>query len=210
MSRPENEALLETIKLIVRRAIVTLMTLRDPDRKYQRMPQTAWLLPVINNSQESYGYREYGFEPTAIDLQNMEIIAKWLAWLRRAEGEDALRRLLRWATGMPPWRMALLEHCCERTIRNRTERSIAAMMNNFVALDLQIELVEPDHIGAASYNGKLFGPSMPYSLDFEKAPGPHGGPVILKKVYVHEKGFLRGGRRIRDGRHRAEKFEVLA
>src|SRR5688500_458250 len=74
---------LAVLKEIVRRAIVTLWTLKDPDRKYLAHRPSNWLLSVVRERSESYGWSTYGFEPTAHDISQMEIVAGWLAWLRR-------------------------------------------------------------------------------------------------------------------------------
>lgn len=187
------EEALATIKTIVRRAIITLMTLRDPDRKYLHR-QSSWLFPVVNTAQEAYGYSNYGFDPTPQDITQMELIAGWLAWLRRTEGEHAVRRIISWTLGVPTWRLAARERCSDRTIRNRIDRSIVAMLRQFAAVDISVEIVEDEKM------------VTPYAMVFDPAPGPHGGPVILRKVYVYDKGFMLGSKNIRDGREKADKF----
>lgn len=187
----------ETVKEIVRRAIITLMTLRDPHRKYQYRG-SAWLFPVVNQAQEAYGYVQYGFEPTPHDISQMEIVAEWLAWLRRQEGEWSLRRIISWTLGVPTWRIGAREKCSERTIRNRIDRSIAAIIGQFAAVDFTVEEIEDPKV------------ATPYAMILDKPGGPHGGPVILRKVYIYDKGFMRGGRRMRDGREKAERFMAQA
>ncbi len=189
-----DEALV-AIKTIVRRAIITFMTLRDPDRKYQReFRGTSWLLPVVDTKQEAYGYKNYGFEPTPHDISQMEIVADWLAWLKRSDGDNAVRRLISWTLGVPTWRLAARERCSDRTIRNRIDRSIVAMIRQFAAVDISVEIVE---------DGKT---AAPYAMVFDPPSGPHGGPIILRKVYIYDKGFMLGSKKIRDGHWRAEKF----
>lgn len=203
---------LAAIKNIVRRAIMTLLTLRDPDHRYQRQYHgSAWLFPVVNTAQESYGYARYGFEPTPHDISQMEIVAGWLAWLKRTEGEGAIRRIISWTLGVPTWRIGSRERCSERTIRNRIDRSIVAIIRQFAAVDLAVEEVE-EQPPTASRNGKALQPLRPYDLVFDKSEGPHGGAVVLKKVYVYDAGFVTGipntrrWRTNRDGMHKAEKL----
>lgn len=182
------------IKTIVRRGIMTLMTLRDPDRKYHHRV-SAWLFPVVNKAQESYGYVQYGFEPTPHDISQMEIVAGWLAWMKRTEGELALRRIISWTLGVPTWRLASRERCSDRTVRNRIDRSIVAIIRNFAAADISVEIIE---------DGET---KNPYKMVFDRPSGPHGGTVILRKVYVYDAGFMIGSKTVRDGRYKADKFE---
>lgn len=184
---------LHTVKEIVRRAIITLWTLKDPDRRYLRAPSSSWLLSVVRERSESYGWANYGFEPTAHDISQMEIVATWLAWLRRTEGEQALRRLIGWTLGIQTWKIGMRERCSERTIRNRIDRSIVAIINKFAGAGLSVETVEDPTM------------TKPYAMVTE----PNivtDAPVILRKVYIYDQGFYIGGRRWRDGREKADKY----
>lgn len=181
------------VKEIIRRAIVTLWTLKDPDRKYLAARSSSWLLSVVRERSESYGWATYGFEPTPHDISQMEIVAGWLAWLRRTEGEQALRRLIAWTLGVQTWRIGQRERCSERTIRNRMDRSVAAIMRQFAAADLSVEVVEDLKV------------TKPYSMVTE----PNivtDAPVTLRKVYIYDKGMFLGSKRLRDGREKAEKY----
>lgn len=202
---------LAAIKAIIRRGIMTLLTLRDPDKKYQRgFKDSAWLFPVINTAQEAYGYSNYGFEPTPHDLSQLEIVAGWLSWLRRTEGEGAIRRLIAWTLGIQTWKIGSRERCSERTIRNRIDRSVAAIIREFAAVDIQVEMIEYDRIPKAMAAGKEIGLPPAYSMIFAPPPGPHGGQVVLRKVYIHDKGFMIGGREVRDGRDKLRRVRAVA
>lgn len=183
----------EAIKSIIRRGIMTLLTLRDPDRKYQYR-YSGWLFPVVRKAQEAYGYSKYGFDPTPHDLSQMDIVAVWLAWLKRSQGEDAVRRLISWTLGVPTWRIATRERCSERTVRNRMDRSVASIIQKFAAVDISVEIVEDDKI------------VTPYAMIFDRATGPHGGPVMLRKVYIYDSGFMLGHKKWRNGHEKAEKY----
>jgi hypothetical protein len=186
---------LAVMKEIVRRAIVTLWTLKDPDRKWLTQRPSSWLLSTVRERSESYGWAEYGFEPTPHDISQMEIVATWLAWLRRTEGEQALRRLIAWTLGVQTWKIGRREQCSEQTVRNRIDRSIVAMMRQFSGADFTVETVEDPKI------------TNPYSLVMERS-GVLDAEIILRKVYIYDKGFFRGSKRVRDGREKAEKFAV--
>jgi hypothetical protein len=199
MTKPTDEQIateaLAVLKEIVRRAIMTLWTLKDPDRKYQRPVSAGWLLSVVRDRQESYGWANYGFEPTPHDISQMEIVAGWLAWLRRTEGEQALRRIIAWTLGVQTWKIGMRERCSEQTIRNRIDRSIVAIMRQFASADISVEIVDDPKV------------TNPYAMVTEPNVVTNQ-PVVLRKVYVYDKGFYRGSQRVRDGREKAEKFAI--
>jgi hypothetical protein len=65
----------------------------------------------------------------------MEAVFDWLSWLRRQipekkhdyeiVGDYAIRRIAAWAYGVSIWKLVQREHCSDRTIRRRIDRSIA-------------------------------------------------------------------------------------
>lgn len=184
---------LALMKAIVRRAIMTLFTIKDPDRKYLNAGQSGWLLSTIRERAESYGWASYGFVPLPSDISQMEVVAGWLAWLRRTEGEQSIRRLIAWTLGVQTWKIGMREKCSEQTVRNRIDRSIVAIMRQFMAADFTVEVVEENKL------------PQPYAMVTEKSTGTDN-PVLLKKVYIHDKGFYIGPKRWDDGRRKAEKF----
>lgn len=113
----------------------------------------------------------------------MEFFSGWLAWLRRQEGEMALRRIIGWSMGAALWRLGQREGCSGDTIMNRINRSIAAMISHFAGANIEIEIVDEPYKGAV------------YAAIVEKAPGPHG-ECVLMKVYISDYGFMKGGRKI--------------
>jgi hypothetical protein len=184
---------LAVMKAIVRRAIMTLWTLKDPDRRYLNPPSSNWLLSIVRERSESYGWADYRFEPMPHDISQMEIVAGWLAWLRRTEGEQALRRLIAWTLGVQTWRIGQRERCSDQTIRNRIDRSIVAIIRKFAGADISVEIVEDAKI------------TKPYAMVTEPNVVTND-PVILRKVYVYDKGFYLGSKRLNDGRYKAEKY----
>lgn len=184
---------LGVLKEIIRRAIVTLWTLKDPDRRYLNPNLSGWLLPTVRERSESYGWGSYGFEPTPHDVSQMEIVAGWLAWLRRTEGEQAIRRLIAWTLGVQTWKIGQRERCSERTIRNRIDRSVAAIMCQFAGAEFSVEIVDDPKV------------TKPYSMVTEPSIVTND-PVVLRKVYIYDKGFYRGSHRVRDGREKAERY----
>lgn len=177
--------LLEAMREIVRVAIVTLAALRDPDRRflgYASLPQN-----VVHDVHEAYGYssatvRE--FIPSTFHISQMEVVLPWLAWVRREEGDKAIRRIIGWAMGVAAWRLGQREACSERTIQNRIDRSICAIIRKFAHAELDVERVEEPYKGAT------------YAMVFERAVGTEA-PVLIQKVYIGGMGMMRGGKRLR-------------
>jgi hypothetical protein len=177
--------LLEAMREIVRIAIMTLAALRDPDRRYQglaSMPQN-----VVHDVREAYGYssatvRE--FIPSAFHISQMEVVLPWLAWVRREEGEMAIRRIIGWAMGGTLWRLGMREKCSDRTIMNRIDRSICAMIGEFASVNVAVERIEEPYKGAT------------YAMVFERPEG-RDAPVLIQKVYVGGLGMMRNGKRLR-------------
>lgn len=177
--------LLEAMREIVRLAIVTLAALRDPDRRflgYASLPQN-----VVHDVREAYGYssatvRE--FIPSAFHISQMEVVLPWLAWVRREEGDMAIRRIIGWSMGAAIWRLGQREKCSERTIHNRIDRSVCAIIRKFADVNLDVEVVEEPFKGAT------------HAMVFERPSGTDG-PVLIQKVYIGGVGMMRGGRRLR-------------
>ena len=140
---PEARAMLASLREVVRRAWRTLAALRDPDLHYFR--RGGWLFTVVREVGEAYGYaaaRVRAFQPTSLDVSRMETVMGWMAWLRRTEGELAIKRLIGWSMGAPLWQMARREGCSERTVVNRIDRSLNAVLKAFGDLDARPETVE--------------------------------------------------------------------
>src|SRR3990167_6073221 len=123
--------LFHCMREIIRRAVMTLAALRDPDRRFMgwsRLP-----VHVVHDIQEAYGYSSAsvrGFSPSPQEVDQMEIVLPWLAWLRQSEGDLACRRILGWAMGAALWRLGQREKCSDRTVTNRIDRSIAAIIKD--------------------------------------------------------------------------------
>lgn len=184
----ENEIpaeLLEAMREIVRVAIITLAALRDPDHRfmgYASLPQN-----VVHDVREAYGYssatvRE--FIPSAFHISQMEVVLPWLAWIRREEGERAIRRIIGWAMGASIWRLGYREQCSERTIHNRIDRSVCAIIRKFAGADLDVERVDEPYKGAS------------YAMVFDRPTGTDA-PVLIQKVYVGGMGMMKNGKRLR-------------
>lgn len=183
--------LFDALKEIIRRAVMTLAALRDPDKRFQGLSR----LPVgiVHDVQEAYGYSSASvrnFAPSPKEVEQMEVVLPWLAWVRREEGEIAIRRILGWSMGASLWRLGQREKCSDRTITNRIDRSVVAIIKQFVGVSVEVEIINEPYKGAN------------YALVYDKPPGPHGGEVTIKKVYIGGLGYMVGGKRWNNGQER--------
>lgn len=97
------------------------------------------------NEQSAYGYTPQSavrMQPTSREVSQAEIVASWLSWLDRTEGPKAVPRLVDWSHDEPAWRMADRERCSVRTITNRIDRSVAAILREFGGVSAEVATVE--------------------------------------------------------------------
>jgi uncharacterized protein DUF6362 len=179
--------LIQAMREIIRRAVLTLVAVRDPDKRYlgmARLPQT-----VVHDVNQAYGYvsASLRFVPSSYEIDQMEIVLPWLAWLRHGLKDDrSCRRILGWSMGVPVYKLAQREDCSERTILNRIDRSICEIIQQFVGVGVEVEHIDEPY------------KSTPYALVMAKPDGPHGVAKI-QRVYIGGVGFMKGSRRIRRG-----------
>jgi hypothetical protein len=185
--------LLQAMREIVRYAVLTLHAVRDPDARYRgwaHLPVT-----IVRDVSDAYGYSSpwvRKFSPSPRDVAQMEIILPWLAWLRREEGQPAIRRIIAWSLGVSLWRIAQREQCSEATIINRLDRSVARIIRRWAGVDIPVEHIEEPYQGVS------------YAIIFEKAPGPVG-EIKMMRIYIGGKGIWKAGRYLRDGSHKIER-----
>jgi Domain of unknown function (DUF6362) len=117
---------IEQLKLIIRDAWRTLSMLPDPDARFRRMFGRSWPLPVVRDPNTEYGATPASWlgTPTAREITDMERVLVWLVWLRGEEGEFAISRVSAWSMGTSLWKIAQREHCSERTVSRRIDRSV--------------------------------------------------------------------------------------
>lgn len=191
--KPIPAELLFAMREIVRYAVMTLAALRDPDARYLGLASMP--VSVVHDIQQAYGYSSTfvrRFHPSPLEMQQMEIVLPWLAWVRREEGDIACRRIIGWAMGAPLWRLGQREGCSDRTILNRIDRSISAIILKFTGANIEVEKIEEKYKDTA------------YAMILDKSAGPHG-EVMVRKVYVCGVGFMKNGKRIRNS---ADKYDL--
>jgi hypothetical protein len=116
--------------VLIRRAILTLAAIPDPDRRFQQSPQSCMPQPV-HDAIEAYGYRSARarrFHPTPADLDRYLIVLPWLGWLgRQRGGERDVQILIARAHGCPWWKLSERFNRGDDTLRAWEKGAIATI-----------------------------------------------------------------------------------
>lgn len=202
----ESKKLLSALRSMVSRAWQTMAQARDPDGRFLGMAGS-WPFAVVHDFNEAYGYssaKVRRFTPTAKDVSDAELVMTWMAWLRREEGDDAIRRIMAWSLGVPTWMLGQRERCSERTILNRIDRSLARVLAQFMAADPEIETVEeldsakPTIVGTAPEPRAL---ELPPGMSVVAISGIEPG-----KVFITGLGYMFRGKPWNDGSWKTKKY----
>ncbi|QOZ15931.1 hypothetical protein XI02_13795 [Bradyrhizobium sp. CCBAU 21365] len=183
------------LKVAIKRGIVVLDALGDAELKFQSVSQV-WNRATADAAL-AYGYNETRVRivPTAREIAQAETVADWLAWLGHHYG--GVPRLVAWAHDDPIWRIAEREHCSERTIHNRIDRSVALILEHFGDAEVDLPVIDerpqPAHLPNFVVERPLAGVSP--------VVNPHG------KVWIGGVGWMKDGRPWRDGRDKAARYE---
>ena len=189
-----SRAMLAALKAAIRNGVLVMQALDDPDYKYRRPLTSTWRISAPDDPNTAYAYTELRlrFVPSPRDITRAEIVDSWLVWLRATEGKRGTHRVFHWARGAPQWLLAQRENCSERTISNRIDRSMAAILREFLCTEADVEHIEePAEPPVHSFHGE-------HVSELVGAIGGHA------KVWIDGVGFMRDGRRTRDGREKAE------
>jgi Domain of unknown function (DUF6362) len=188
--------LLGPLKAAVQHGILVMLALPDGHDPKRHQLRSMWL-PVTDDPQTAYAYTEVKtprIVPSPKDITRAEIVDSWLVWLRAAEGKRAVHRVFHWARGMPVWQLAQRENCTTRTIHNRIDRSMAAILREFLDEEASVEMIEEP----------AEKPTRHYRTNWEMDAGAAGIRETFGKVWIDGIGMMRDGRRLRDGSHKAE------
>jgi hypothetical protein len=188
--------MLGALKHAIRHGVLTMQVLGDPDYKYRTGLRSMWLT-VASDPDLAYGYGEVAapkFVPSPRDISRAEIVDSWLVWLRAEEGKRAAHRVFHWARGVPTWMQAQRENCSGRTIHNRIDRSMAVILRQF--LDVETDVAPIEEPAAL--------PVRHYHASWEATTGDAGTREAFGKVYIDGIGYMKDGRRLRDGREKAD------
>lgn len=194
---PVRTELLLAVREIIRYALLTLNAVRDPDARYRgwaQLPQS-----IVHDVADAYGYSTpwvRRFQPTAHDVSQMEVVLPWLAWLRREEGQAAIRRIIAWSLGVSLWRIGQREQCSDATVLNRINRSVARIVREFAGVDLPVEYIEEPYRGVV------------YAMIWQPPNRTSSSSTVVPmKIYIGGKGMWKAGRWLRDGQHKIERLE---
>jgi hypothetical protein len=185
---------LAALKLVVRNGVLVMQAMDDIDYKYRRPLSSTWRISAPDDPNTAYAYNEVKlrFVPSPRDITRAEIVDSWLVWLHGVEGKRGTHRIFHWARGAPLWLQAQREKCSERTINNRIDRSMAAILNEFFLAEADVEHVEePADKPTRAFHGE-------HTSDVTGTIEGHA------KVWLDGIGFMRDGRRMRDGMDKTE------
>jgi hypothetical protein len=185
-----SRVLLSGLKAAIRDGVLTMLAMDDLDHRFRRPLMSTWRIQTPDDPNTAYAYTEVKLRhvPSPRDITRAEIVDSWLVWLYAAEGKRSTHRVFHWCRGAPAWLLAQREHCSERTIINRIDRSMAAILKEFLCEEEHVEPIEePAAEPVRSFHG-------------EHTSGHAGTIDSHGKVYIDGVGFMKDGRRLRDGR----------
>jgi hypothetical protein len=142
---PHSRAMLGALKQAIRDGVLVMLATGDIDRRYRGPLRSTWSIATVDDPGLAYAYNEIRtprIMPSPKDITRAEIVDSWLVWLRAEEGKRAVHRVFHWARGVPTWMQAQREACTERTIHNRIDRSMAAILREFLDTEMTVELID--------------------------------------------------------------------
>jgi hypothetical protein len=186
--------MLAALKAAIRNGVLVMQAMSDLDYRWRQPLRSTWRISAPDDPNTAYAYTELRlrFVPSPRDITRAEIVDSWLVWLFTVEGKRGTHRIFHWARGAPQWLLAQREGCSERTIVNRIDRSMAKILDEFLETEIEVGHVEePADKPVRSFHGE-------HTSDVTGTIEGHG------KVWLDGVGFMRDGRRVRDGRDKAE------
>jgi hypothetical protein len=192
-----RQELLAAMREIIRRAIITLNAVPDIDARYRGWAKSP--VRIVRDQQEAYGWAlvSIKYQPSPQEIEQADLVHPWLAWLRRVEGQTDFDRIIAWSLGVPAWKLGQRERCSDRTIINRIDRSVGAIIKTFADVDISVEYVDEPHKKAV------------YAMVWEYPPGPITGEVKSMKIYIGDRGFWKAGRYLRDGHEKINRLKGI-
>lgn len=150
------------LKDLIRRSILTLASVPDPDLRYRLGPKTAWP-EFVRYSRDAYGSappRVRSFTPSRYDLTICLEVLGWVSWYGRTRSQNTVKLFQAWTFGAPMWQ--LQERCetnrrtpaSKSTVENRLNNMVRVIAETFfedvlrVSLDAPRETVEKEHRAA--------------------------------------------------------------
>lgn len=140
---------LDWVREVLRRAILTLGALPDPDLRYRLGPHSGWPA-YVQETRDAYASappKLRTFQPTQQDVSRFLDVLGWLSWYGREHSEETRRLFVAWVLGAPMW---MLQQRCStnrrqpaapNTVRARLDELVLSIMDEFRgALDKLLEL----------------------------------------------------------------------
>lgn len=132
---------LAVVRELLRRAILTLGAIPDPDLRFRTGPRTAWP-GYIQETRDAYASappKVHTFTPTERDLTVFLDVLGWLAWYRQKSERQAetARLFTAWMLGAPMWMLQQRcttnrRHPASKTeIHRRFDRLVSAIVEHF-------------------------------------------------------------------------------
>lgn len=131
LAKPTGDDEIAALKELMRRSVLTLLALPDPDRRYLRLAGADWLL--VRDAAEAYGWTPeiIAFRPTPHDVQIYLDVLSWLSWYRRTHDAGTVRLFIAWATGASWRRLSFQFSSSERTLRRWMDDMCTTILNAF-------------------------------------------------------------------------------
>lgn len=204
-----------SLKSVIKQNILVLDATPDQHARWLAMG-AAWAAPV--GGEYGWNAATVRFIPSAREISQAEIVASWLVWLGLGD-PNGVKRLVAWAHDDPLWRIGERERCSTRTIANRIDRSVAAIMREFAAhpVDRQITIAvieEPVERSSALVG---FDPVKRSTLGVFRDSAAAalracaaGVREISNKVWIDGHGYMRDGRRMNNGYGKFDERRLAA
>jgi Domain of unknown function (DUF6362) len=105
------------IKDKLRRAVLTLVAVPDPDKRFLRLIGQRW--NVVREAAEAYGWTQETthFRPNPRDVQVYLEVLSWLTWFEREHEAKVVQLFIAWAMGASWLRLSRQFDKSERTLR---------------------------------------------------------------------------------------------
>src|SRR5579885_74043 len=115
--RPTVDDDIALLREALRRAVLTLLAIPDPDKRYLRLIGNRWLM--VRDAADAYGWTPEvaSFAPTPRDVEIYLDVLSWLSWYGRTNDPLTAKLFVAWAAGASWRRLCSRFSASERTLR---------------------------------------------------------------------------------------------
>lgn len=119
------------VRELLRRAILTLAAVPDPDLRYRLGPTSAWP-DFVRQARDAYGSAppRVRFNPTPADHSRYLDVLAWLRWYEREYGPETIRLFAAWVFGASMWQLQM--RCTTNRRVPATPATVRARMDGLV------------------------------------------------------------------------------